>query len=408
MRARIVWLLLIAAIGLGGGPARADEREGDREEARREFAAGQAADRRRDWQTAIEHYLRAHDLVPHPFAVYNIAINYERLGKLREAAIWYERYLASSTDTIERERIGRTLLDLRARPAPLEVRSAPERARVYVDAIPVGMTPYRGTIKSGFHRVGVELDGRRAHRDVTVEYGEPVSLELVLRPATGLIRVKGEPYGAAIQVDGRAAGRLPVRIKLEAGPHRVRVTSPGHVPFETAVTVEPDREALVDAQLSPIAGAGDGTGTVAGTGTGTRVIRGGYLIGFAGGADALGSGGLGLLELGVRFGPLDGGARVGRAAGITIADLLARWTLTAGRIAPFAGASLSFVEDGGGYGLSGGLRWDVVRAERTGVSVLLESGLRYYRSTVSEPGEAPVTTRGFIVPLMASVLVLYK
>jgi hypothetical protein len=58
--------------------------------------------------------------------------------------------------------------------------------------------------------------------------------------------------------------------------------------------------------------------------------------------------------------------------------------------------------------LSGGLRWDVVRRDHAGVTLLVESGLRYYSSKESPPGETPVTTSGFIVPLMASVLVLYK
>lgn len=394
----LVACLLIAALGLGGGRAHADEAA--REEARQEFAAGQAADRRKDWQAAIEHYLRANDLVPHPFAVYNIAVDYERLGKLREAATWYERYLAATTDARERARVQRTLHDLNARPSPFEVRTIPERAQVYVDAVPVGVTPYRGTIRPGFHRIGVELEGRRAHRDITVAYAEPVSLDFALRAQPGMLHVKGAPYGAALHIDGRPAGRIPRRVKVEAGPHTVRVTSPGHVPFETTVDVAPDAELEVDARLTREPGGAPGGGT--------RTIRAAYLAGFAGGADVLGSGVLGLGEFGIRAGPLDLSVRIGRAAGFTAVDLLGRWALTSGRIAPFLGGGLMYVEQSAGYMLSAGVRWDLVRGERGGLSLLAESGLRYYRATVSEPGEASQTISGFIVPLMASVLFLYK
>ncbi len=400
-------LLICLLIGAGGGRAYADE--DPREAARREFAAGQAADRRKEWQAAIEHYLRANDLVPHPFAVYNIAVNYERLDKLREAATWYERYLAQVTDRAERERVQRTLAELTTRPAPLTVTSTPPRARVHIDGVPAGTTPYRGTLRSGFHRISVELDGRRAHKDVTVEYAEPVEVELALRERTGAVRVLGAPYGAAIHVDGRPAGALPARLELPAGRRVVRVTSPGHAPYETAVTVEPDREARVEARLRPETGGAPGTVPGAGPGPGgARVIRAGYLFGFAGGVDARTGGGIGLVELGVRIGPLDGGVRAGRVEDVVNIDLLARWTLMARRIAPFVGVGYTYVDGGGGYTLSGGLRWDVARGERAGISVLAESGLRYYRSEVSEPGEAPVTNSGFIVPVMASVLVLYK
>ena len=66
---------LLCSIGMAlaiAAPAYADD-DDDREEARKAFAAGQAADRKKDYVRAIEHYLRAYDLVPHEFAVFNIA-----------------------------------------------------------------------------------------------------------------------------------------------------------------------------------------------------------------------------------------------------------------------------------------------------------------------------------------------
>jgi len=443
MRGLLVWLL-IAAIGLGGGRAHAD----DRAEARKAFAAAQEAERRKDWQGAIHHYLRANSLKAHPFAVYNVAVNYERLGKLREAAAWYERYLASITEPSERERVQREMDELVVRPAPLTVRSAPAGARVYIDAVPAGVTPHQGTIRGGFHRVSVDLGGgRRDQRDVTVEYAEPVTLDFALPDATGTIFVRG-PQGAVIFIDEREAGRVPARLALAPGPHLVRVESPGYDRYETTVTVQRGREIKVTARMTRTDGADEGEGEIAGadtdeagTGTGTGAgagpgagpgaipatapavgpgtapgasaasnpIRAGYLVGFAGGADARGGGVIGLAELGVRFGPLDGTVRVGRAAELTNVDILARWSLLPGRISPFLGGGYTFVEGGGGYAVSGGVRWDVVRADRGGLSVLAESGLRYFSATPeSEAGGTPEKITRFIVPVMASLLYQYR
>lgn len=171
--------LVVATLVLSAAPVRAD----DRDDARREFALGQAAEQRGDWPAAIEHYLRANDLVPHSFAVYNIALAYQRLGKLREAATWFDRYLAATTDPTERAKVERMLVELRGRPARVNVRSIPAAARVSIDGAPVGVTPYIGTLAAGAHRIAVEQAGVTEVREVRAEFGEPIELEVsVPRP----------------------------------------------------------------------------------------------------------------------------------------------------------------------------------------------------------------------------------
>ena len=170
----IVWLVLVAL----GTAARADNATLDvREEARREFADGQAADKRKDWAQAIEHYLRANDLVTHPFAMFNIATDYERLGRLREAATWYERYVEATPDEADKAKVQKLLAELVARPGTLTVRSVPDGAQVWVDGGYAGTTPYSGHIKGGAHKVSTRLAGRQPdERDVTVEYGDRKSV----------------------------------------------------------------------------------------------------------------------------------------------------------------------------------------------------------------------------------------
>lgn len=397
MRAAII----VAFIALFGGIARAD----DREEARKEFAAGQAADTRKDWQSAIEHYLRANDLVPHPFALFNIATDYERLGKLREAANWYERYLQSAEDAGDRERVQKLLREIAARPAQVQVRSIPDGGRVTIDGREVGATPFDGKLAGGTHRITVERDGERQVRDVRIEYGEPVTADFTMRGAMGIVDLVGGPYGALVTVDGQPAGTLPAKLQLQPGPHAIVVTQEGFSPFETTVNVAANSQQTQKVQLTKALGTFDTTPK--------PFAQVGYLLGIGGGADLTGNGTLILGELGVRFGQYDAALRLGKADGATAVDLFVRIALTKGKLAPFLGAGystsvassstddFSSSTSSTGYTLFGGLRYDLTRQQKGGVSFLVETGLRYY-STTSDSQNA------LAVPLMTSVEFVYR
>jgi hypothetical protein len=419
-------ILIIAMVAALFSPAWADERE-DRETARREFTAGQAADRQKKYQEAIEHYMRANDLVPHPFAMFNIAVDYERLGKLREAATWYERFLDSSTTRdSDRDKVNRTLIDLRNRPAPVQVVSNPDGARVIINGIPSGTTPYRGELKGGLYHVAIQKGDERDSKEITVEYGEPVKVEFTLRNATttmpasttttrpppeirqqppprgasGVLFVRGDPYGALVHVDNVPIGTLPMTVPLEVGTHSIRVTADGYSAYEQQVNITSGSKTPVDVRLSRALGTLTPT-----TGSSIRI---GYIAGGGAGADAKGSGALWIGEFGVRASKYDLSARIGQVDELTFVDLIARWTITDSRVAPFIGGGYSFVSNGYGYVLCGGLRWDITDGEKAGISLMAESGYRFYSGASSDTTASAETIEGSIVPLMASLLVRYR
>jgi hypothetical protein len=418
---RVLVLAILVALC---GPAVADERE-DRETARREFAAGQNADRQKKYQEAIEHYMRANDLVPHPFAMFNIAVDYERLGKLREAATWYERFLDSSTTRdSDRDKVNRTLIELRNRPAPVQVLSTPDGARVIINGIPTGTTPYRGELKGGIYLVAIQKGDERDSKEITVEYGEPVKVEFTLRNAgsttvstqptpqpveirrqppprgaSGVLFVRGDPYGALVHVDNVPIGTLPMTVPLEVGAHSIRVTADGYAPYEQQVNITQGSKTPVDVRLARA------LGTLTPT---TPSIRVGYIAGGGAGADANGAGALWIGEFGVRASKYDLSARIGQVDDVTFVDLIARWTLTSTRLAPYIGGGYSFVTNGYGYVLMGGLRFDISDGDRAGVSIMAESGYRFYSGTSSDTGTSGETVEGSIVPIMASLLVRYR
>jgi hypothetical protein len=389
--------VLVFAIVLAAAPASAD----DREDARREFAAGQAADKTKDWQTAIEHYLRANDLVPHPFAIYNIAVDYDLLGQPREAATWYQRYLDAAPDSPDRTKVAKALADLKTRPAKLTVHTTPAGARVSIDGTPVGVTPYAGVTRGGTHRIAVEREGSRDEREITIEFGEPADVEITLAATappsgpSGTLLVAGAPLGAIVTIDGMSAGVVPATVMLPPGPHAVRVAAYGYAPSEQQANIESGQTTRVDVALVK----GDGTDLA-------TKIQIGYVLGVAGGVDTRGDGTVVLGEFGARAGQYEGLVRVGRAMNATAVDLIVRWAFLKTKLSPFLGGGYAFTSGSGGsgYTLLAGFRFDLTRGERLGLSLLADIGVRSYTAT----GTDGFTETKAAIPIGLSLDVIYR
>lgn len=373
----------------------------DRDDAKREFNAGQAADKTKDYREAIEHYLRAFGLVPHPFALFNIAADYELLGDLRQAAHFYEKYIAATDDAKDRERVKKLLADLQARPGGLIVHTQPEGARVLVDGKSVGTTPYSANVRGGHHTIVVELEGQREQREISIDFGEPHTETIQLRGQSGAIQIIGAPTGAEVTVDNVPSGTLPVRVPTQPGEHVVAVTMQGYSPYETTVVVQPGSVTEVKAVLGHQL---DGTGSPAGK------ILVYYLLGATGGADLRGNGGYGGIELGLRALKYDLFATIGKTGGTTDTgnvDFVFRYFFTEARFAPFIGVGYSYIKGGAGYELCGGLRFDLVRKERAGVSALVYYQLRTYTGK-SSTADAPAIDGGVFMPIAAALEVQWR
>ena len=411
-----ILLLVVCAAVLSARPALAD----DREEARKAFAAGQAADKSEDWQTAIEHYLRAYDLVPHHFALYNIGRDYERLGQLREAATWYSRYVEAAPPSVDRDKVQKLMGELKVRPAKLTVKSTPSGAKVIIDGQRVGVTPFTAPIRGGGHRVTVELDGERDERDVALEYGEPETVELTLKAMTrplpqrntpptssqGILVVRGDVPGALITINDMPAGTVPMSIPIAEGQHRVKVTSYGYTPYETTAYVTRGLESSLDVQMTKGGLGADPAGPK---------LQIGYMVGMGAGVDLQGDGAVVLGDFGVRVGQGDAVIRVGKAIGLTAVDFLVRWAFFKARFSPYVGAGYSYVASGegssssssgggGGWEFVAGLRFDLTRGVGTTFSLVAETGVRTYSGISDGSGG---TEAGIFIPLMSSLQITF-
>src|SRR5262245_11517340 len=93
--------------------------------------------------------------------------------------------------------------------------------------------------------------------------------------AVGDLAVETDPFGAAVFVDGRAAGATPVTVPgLTAGEHRVRVVKNGYLENARVITVVAGRPTAVRVKLTRT----DETTTAAGQVTSTGGGGGGGLF----------------------------------------------------------------------------------------------------------------------------------
>jgi hypothetical protein len=66
------------------------------------------------------------------------------------------------------------------------------------------------------------------------------------------LTVQSEPMGAAVTIDGRAAGDTPLSLELSPGPHEVAVAAPGHAGTRKKILLDPGVRGLVSVDLLPL------------------------------------------------------------------------------------------------------------------------------------------------------------
>ena len=107
--ARIVAGLVLGALVLSSGSARADERT----EARAHFKKGMADIADGKYDVGIEELKKAYDILPHPNVLYNIARAYVDQGDLENAVAYYKKYLEGNPK--DRDEVAQIVAALEAR-----------------------------------------------------------------------------------------------------------------------------------------------------------------------------------------------------------------------------------------------------------------------------------------------------
>jgi TonB family protein len=145
-----------------------------------------------------------------------------------------------------------------ARSGTLRVLSEPAGARVLVDGRARGVSPLElGELAFGSYDVRVEQRGYEPERRrVELRADSPsAELRLALRqraaPTAGAADFVSSPAGALVSVDGKPAGRTPLRgFKLQPGQRRVEMALEGHETWSSTLDVTPGETGRVDVRLA--------------------------------------------------------------------------------------------------------------------------------------------------------------
>lgn len=363
------WISLLLVLVLGAMPAHA----GDREDAGKAFAAGQALDKKKQYAKAIDQYVLAFKLVQHENTAYNIALDYERLGKLREAYEWYGTFVDMTSDQKERERIEGKMEQLRAKPSPIVVTSKPTGAQVIIDGNKVGTTPYRGEVNEGSRTIVVKInDTKRDERRHLAEFGERIVIDVSWEAPAATPGSGATPQSTPSINTGPMVPELGSAIDPRAaGPGATAARTPNQV-ILTGETPSPPRD--IKWFFGGGAGAGFAEDTV-------------HEYAFASG--------------GLQLGTSDVVVRIGEARLNIAIEGGIRWRfINGGRFAMYAGFVVNYIGAIGGLGLPVGVRFDVSSNETRTWALSVESGTRFYAGEFEDDrDESTQSTR--VYPVLA-------
>ncbi len=138
-------------------------------------------------------------------------------------------------------------------PASLVVDSTPPGASVKLDGAVVGVTPWSGEVKPGSHALAVELAGHQAvRRTLAVKPGQPLTEQVTLAVETVAVTLTSTPKGAAVRLDGEAAGVTPWRGSLPSGAHTLALSLEGYEPLTETLQVSAGKAASRSFTLAPL------------------------------------------------------------------------------------------------------------------------------------------------------------
>jgi hypothetical protein len=183
MRACCLLLALSLALGATAGSAASmaapPKAAVAKAEAAKEFKAGVAAFKRKQYIEAAEHFEKAYLLAPHPSALWNAADAREKAGELANAANLYSRFLDVSAEKDKeryeaRQRINHLTLSL----GRIEL-SGPDATDIKIDrgSVPEGLATV--FVDPGDHVVSARVEGKLLSKSVSVPSGAKVMVRLV-------------------------------------------------------------------------------------------------------------------------------------------------------------------------------------------------------------------------------------
>ncbi len=232
-----------AAPAAGAAPSLAESLSGA---AKANYESGKLLFEDGDNEGAKLKFESAFETSKDPRLLWNIAACEKNLRNYTKVLDLLERYLASGDDKIGEEARARATelrKTVRTFVAEVEIRSAPEGAKVFVDGVEVGTTPLSAPLRvnQGSRGVRITKDGFAPwEKTLKINGGEAKSLSAKLQKEAVQARLRvsaGE--GQKIVIDGRDVGSGEWEGFLKPGSHSVQVTAPGYEPYRSQFILEP-------------------------------------------------------------------------------------------------------------------------------------------------------------------------
>jgi hypothetical protein len=253
------FLLHVIVALLAAAPARAADPRPASGEAAERFERGVRRFNEGDSAGALVEFLRAHQLKPEPFILYNIGLVQADLRRPVEAVAALDQILLAGTK-LPAERLAnakRVRDEQAARVARLVVKTnAP--AQIEIDNLEVGRAPldHPLSLAAGVRLLGVIAPGNvPVRRQIELPAGQTTTLEIDLLPVDGplaQLTLASPVPGADVVLDDVVVGRTPIRgaLPITGGRHLLKLRRAGYrevtqdlsvIPGgSTEVTLEPE------------------------------------------------------------------------------------------------------------------------------------------------------------------------
>lgn len=197
------------------------------------------------YQDALTHYQQAYEATRSPALLYNMGRAYEGLAEFPKALDALEEFNDKAPPELKARvaKLDDLLRDVRNRVATLVVSCAVENAEIRLGEKVIGRTRIGQTVirvNAGKQKLVVSRENFFPYeRELLLSGGkvETVEATLASRAEAAVLRVTSPVDGAAVALDGRAMGIVPVESPVLPGTHKVAVTRDGYDPADTSVVV---------------------------------------------------------------------------------------------------------------------------------------------------------------------------
>lgn len=195
------------------------------------FEQGRAAMEQERYADAVAPFERSYALRPSPVVMYNLAVAYRALGRMRDSIQSFERYLESPSRTAtpaELQTVRAEVATMRSRLCTLTVQLTPAETQLRINGHPE--TPQNGTIVLDPGSTVIELSAPGYHPQrvtLTLRQGgrETLNRTMLREVTTGHVSITASDARAAIFIDDVQVGSGTIEEDIAPGEHRVRAVN---------------------------------------------------------------------------------------------------------------------------------------------------------------------------------------